>query len=87
MANCLMLVRQRVDALPQQVDTGYHRVQEQQNQGRMARWEAANPCHFEKAYRSMPLYLPLSKKATRNKPMTEAFDRGMEKLHQMGRLE
>jgi polar amino acid transport system substrate-binding protein len=83
----LMLVRGRVDVFPQQVDVGYHQIQALRKQGRISKVEAANITHFEKAYRSMPLYLLLSKKIARNKRMIAAFDRGMDRLHDLGRLD
>jgi|TARA_B100000959_G_scaffold9340_2_gene9451 hypothetical protein len=45
------------------------------------------PDSFRKAYRSVLLYLLLSKTVARNERMIQVFDRGMERLNKMGGLE
>ncbi len=83
----LMLVRGRIDVFPQQVDVGYHQISQLQKEGLMSHEEAIGLTHYPKPYRQMPLYLLLSKKIERNKMLMELFNRGMDRLHEMDRLD
>ena len=83
----VMLARGRIDVFPQQVDVGYHQIKMLQQEGRVPRQELEAITHFPQPYRKMPLYLLLSKKNDRNKMMIEKFNKGMDRLHELGRLD
>ncbi len=83
----LMLTRGRVDVFPQQIDVGYHQIEQLRKQGRLTKTDANNITHLNKPYRRMPLYLLLSKKVEQNRHMIKVFDRGMDRLSRMGQLD
>lgn len=83
----LILARGRIDIFPQQIDVGYYQIKTLQKEGRLKKEEAASLTHFEETYRSMPLYLLLSRKAKNSKRLMGIFNRGMEQLYRAGRLD
>ena len=83
----LMLSLGRIDIFPQQIDVGYHQIQQLVKTGQLKKKDAASIMHYEKAYREMPLYLLLSKKLERNKHLIEIFDHGMDQLEKKGNLD
>lgn len=85
--NFLMMNAGRIDVFPQQLDVGYEQLNKLVADKRLSEEEAARITHHPKPFRTMPLYLLLSKKHERNNEMIELFNKGLQRLKESGRYQ